>query len=68
MEILPEWAFVGLEKKRNKEREGEKRDWRRPLKHQKDNLRLKILWHLCLLVGLKGGDSVLFSAAGVGEE
>lgn len=64
-------GVCGIEKKkekRNKEREGEKTVWRRPLKHQTDNLRLKILWHLCLLGGLKGRDSLLFSAAYVGEE
>lgn len=54
---------MGLGKKGNKEREsGGKAVWRRSLKHQKDNLRLKVLIESkCLLIGLKGGDSLLLA-------
>lgn len=58
---------IGKKKETKKEKGKKKTVRRRPLKHQKDNLRLKILWCLRLLVGLKGRDSLLLSAACVGE-
>lgn len=62
-------GVCGIGKKRNKEgRRGKKKQSGAGLlKHQKDNLRLKTLWQLCLLVGLKGRDSPLFGAACVGD-
>lgn len=60
-------GVCGTGKKETKKEKGKKTVWRRPLKHQKDNLRLKMLRHLCLLVALKGGDGLLFRAACVAE-